>query len=185
MAFVAQLWLPILLSGLFVFIASAISWMVMPHHQKEFAKLPSEAGVLAALRAHPASPGLYAVPGVNDPSERQGDAWKAELTRGPGAYITLIPGGMPSMGPTMLKSLLGNIAVSFFCAYVASHALPSTANYLEVFRIVGALGFMSYSLATLQESVWFGRPWSAFAKQCVDALVFAGLMGGTFGWLWK
>ena len=87
MAFVAQLWLPIVISALLVFFASALSWMVMPHHQKEYGKLPSEAAVLAALRAQPAKPGLYTVPGVNDPAERKNPAWKAELDRGPGAYV--------------------------------------------------------------------------------------------------
>jgi len=185
MAFVAQLWLPILLSALFVFFMSAAFWMVFPHHQKEWGKLPSEAAVLAALRAQPAEPGLYTIPGAHNPADRRDPAWRAELDRGPTAYVTLRPGGMPNMGASMLKSLLGNVVVSFFVAYIASHTIQPAAHYLEVFRIVGTLGFMSYALGSLHESVWFGRPWSSFAKQCFDALVFGCLMGGTFGWLWK
>ena len=185
MAFVHQLWLPILLSALFVFITSAAFWMVAPHHQNEWGKLPSQDAVLGALRAQPAVPGLYTLPGVNDPAERKDPAWRADVDRGPVAYVTLRPGGMPNMGASMAKSLLGNVVVSLFCAYVASHALAPDAGYLQVFRIVGACGFMSYALASLQDSVWFGRPWSSFGKQCFDALVFGCLMGGTFGWLWR
>ncbi len=185
MAFVAQLWLPILLSSLFVFFASALAWMVMPHHQKEWGKLPSQDAVLAALRAQPAPPGLYTVPGVNNPADRKDPAWRAELERGPSAMITLRPGGMPPMGGTMFKSYLGNVVVAFFCAYIASHVLAPTANYLEVFRVVSTLGFMSYCFASIQESIWFGRPWSSFIRQAFDALVWGCLMGGTFGWLWK
>jgi len=185
MAFVAHLWIPIVLSGVIVFFVSALFWMVMPHHVMEWGKLPSEAGVLAALRAHPAPPGLYSVPGVTSPADRKTPAWRAELERGPTAMITLRPAGMGNMGALMMKSLASNILISFFCAYVASHAVPADASYLMVFRIVGTLGFMSYSFASITDSIWFGRPWSSFFKQAFDALVYGCLMGGVFGWLWK
>jgi hypothetical protein len=185
MAFLSQLWLPILLSALFVFFMSAAFWMISPHHQKDWGKLPSEATVLAALRAQPAQPGLYTIPGCNDPAERRDPAWRAEVERGPIAYVTLRAGGMPNMGAQMFLSYVGNVVVSVFVAYIASHTIQPGAHYLEVFRVVGTLGFMSYALASLQDSVWFGRPWPQFYKQCFDALVFGCLMGGTFGWLWK
>jgi hypothetical protein len=54
-----------------------------------------------------------------------------------------------------------------------------------VFRIVGTLGFMSYSFASIPDSIWFGRPWVSFYKQCFDALAYGCLMGGVFGWLWR
>jgi hypothetical protein len=184
MAFVAQLWLPILLSAVFVFFASALIWMVLPHHQMEWGKLPGEAAVLEALRRQPIEPGLYAIPGVKSPAERREPAWRTDIERGPIVHMTVRPGGM-NMGPSLVQSFLSNVVISFFCAYVASHAVQPGASYLEVFRVVGTLGFMSYSFASMSDSVWFGRPWSAFFKQCIDALVFGCLMGGTFGWLWK
>ena len=185
MAFALHLWLPIVLSGVLVFFVSAAFWMVSPHHQLEWKKLPSQAAVLAALRAQPAEPGLYAIPGMATPADRNSPEWRAELDRGPTAYVTLRPGGMPNMGVLMMKSLVSNIVISFFCAYVASHALPPGASYLEVFRIIATLGFMSYAFASIPDSVWFGRPWSSFYKQCFDALVYGCMMGGVFGWLWK
>jgi len=184
-AFLSQLWLPILLSALFVFFASALFWMASPHHKNEWGKLPNEPVVLAALRTQPITPGLYVIPGCTDPAERKNPAWLAEVERGPVAYVTLRPGGMPNMGAQMFQSLLGNVVVAIFVAYIASHTIQPGAHYLEVFRVVGTLGFMSYALGSLQDSVWFGRPWPSFVKQCFDALVFGCLMGGTFGWLWK
>lgn len=183
--FIAQLWLPIVLSAVIVFFVSAAFWMVSPHHQMEWKKLPSQDAVLAALRAQPAPPGLYSVPGVNSPADRKDPAWRAELDRGPTAMITLRAGGMGNMGAQMFQSLLGNLVVSFFCAYVAAHAIQPGADYLAVFRIIATLGFMSYAFANITDSVWFGRPWSSFVKQCLDALVYGCLMGGVFGWLWK
>jgi hypothetical protein len=46
----SQLWLPVLVSAIFVFVASSILHMVLPFHRKDFRPLPSEADVMAALR---------------------------------------------------------------------------------------------------------------------------------------
>ena len=45
-----SLWLPVLVAAAAVWIASAIVWMALPHHKKDFSKLPSEDGVAEALR---------------------------------------------------------------------------------------------------------------------------------------
>lgn len=185
MTFLAQLWLPIIVSGVIVFFVSALFWMLSPHHQMEWKKLPNQDSVLGALRAGNVAPGTYMAPGVNSPDERKDPAWRAEVEKGVSAIITVRAGGMNNMGAQMAQSLLSNVLISFFCAYVASHAIQPGAQYLEVFRIVGTLGFMSYSLASMSDSVWFGRPWNNFFKQCFDALVYGCLMGGVFGWLWK
>ncbi len=186
MAFVAQLWLPILLSAVLVFFASALAWMAMPHHRNEWKKLPDEAGVWAAIRARPVEPGLYAIPAVTDRSELKNPDWVAAIERGPNAWLTITPGRSPfAMGPMMAKSILSYLVISVFVAYIASHTLPPEAHYLAVFRIVATLGFMSFSFGSISESIWFGRPWSSFWKQSADALVYGCLMGGVFGWLWR
>jgi hypothetical protein len=40
-----SLWLPILLSAIAVWVASAINWMVMPHHESDYRKFPDEDAV--------------------------------------------------------------------------------------------------------------------------------------------
>ena len=48
----SALWLPILLSAVFVFIASNLLWMALPFwHRKDYQRLPDEAAVLAALKS--------------------------------------------------------------------------------------------------------------------------------------
>ncbi len=46
-----DLWLPILLSAVFVFIASSVIHMMTPMHKKDYEKLPNEATVLEGLRS--------------------------------------------------------------------------------------------------------------------------------------
>ena len=109
---------------------------------------------------------------------------KERLEKGPRAFITVVPNGMPSMGPMMVKSFIYNLVVSLLVAYVAWHALGAGAPYLSVFRMVGATSMMSYILATVPDSIWFGRPWRNFGMQVVDGILFGLFSAGIFGWLW-
>ena len=58
------------------------------------------------------------------------------------------------------------------------------ADYLSVFRLVGFAAFMGYALALPQASIWYRRNWRVTLVKMFDGLVYAGLTGGVFGWLW-
>lgn len=184
MEFVSQLWMPILISGLVVFILSAVVWIALPHHKSEWQGLPNEDDVLGALgRGNPA-PGLYTFPFYRDPKERENPVVKAKIEQGPVGYLTVIPSGVKGMGPMMLQAFIFNVVVACLAAYVAWHALGAGANYLPAFRIVGTVTLMAYTLAIVPESIWFGRPWRSFMLQSADALLYALVSAGIFGWLW-
>ena len=184
MEFLTQLWLPIVASGILVFFMSALVWTVMPHHKKDWQGLPNEDAVLGALRTNPPAPGLYAKPFIFEQKLRDDPAMKERIAKGPNGYLTVIPSGSPAMGPMMAKSLIYNIVVSLLVAYVAWHALGGPADYLDVFRIVGTTAMMSYILAVVPESIWFGRPWRTFAMQALDGIAYGLVTAGIFGWLW-
>ena len=44
--------------------------------------------------------------------------------------------------------------------------------------------FSGYSLALLQNSIWYKRNWSATLRSVFDGLIYALLTAGIFGWLW-
>jgi hypothetical protein len=184
MEFLTQLWLPIVVSGVLVFNLSALAWTVLPHHKKDFTGLPNADAVQAVMRQHPPAPGAYAVPWVSDMRGMEDPAVKEKMMQGPRAYITVVPNGMPSMGPMLAQSVVFYLVVSLLVAYVSWHALAPGAEYLEVFRIAGATATMSYILATVPDSIWFGRPWGNFGRQALDGLVFGLATAGVFGWLW-
>lgn len=184
MEFLSQLWMPIVVSGFIVFALSALAWTVMPHHKKDFTGLPNAEAVQSLMRQNPPSPGQYAVPWVSDMRGLEDPKVKEMMMQGPRAYITVVPNGMPSMGPMMVQSLVFYLIVSTLVAYVSWHALPAGADYLEVFRIAGTTASMSYILATVPDSIWFGRPWGNFGRQAMDGLIFGLATAGVFGWLW-
>jgi hypothetical protein len=184
MQFLMDLWLPILVGGVAVFILSSLVWTVMPHHKKEWGPFPNESAVRDAIRASNLGPGLYHFPHAADMKEMGSPEMLAKMQQGPIGFVTLMPNGQMAMGPMMVKSLVSNILVAAGVAYVAAQALAPDAEYLAVFRIVGTVTFMSYCFASIPDSIWFGRPWKSWILQAVDALAYGLVMGGVFGWLW-
>jgi hypothetical protein len=88
------------------------------------------------------------------------------------------------MGKYLMQWFLFLLFVSFFIAYVASHAIPRAAPYLHVFRIVGAVGFLAYGASQIPNSIWWGKPWRSTVKDMIDGLVYGLVTAGVFGWLW-
>ena len=184
MQFLSDLWLPIVVSGFAVFFMSALVWTALPHHKTEFAPVANEAAVMDAMRAGGITAGRYVVPFRGDRERMASPEGKALLEQGPIAYLTVHKRGVPQMGPMMAQSLLSAILVSTFVAYLAWHTLPPAASYLAVFRIAGTATFMAYAMGIFSESIWFARPWKSLALNTVDSLLYAGIAGGVFGWLW-
>lgn len=184
MVALSSLWLPILLSALFAWLASAVIHMVLRWHNHDFAKLPNEAAVRDALRAAGVGRGVYVFPKADDPRDQMGPAMQEEWARGPSGMLTVFAAGKFHMGPVLAKWFLYQLVISIFAAYIAGRALAPGAEYLAVHQIVGAAAFLGYGGALAQRSIWWGLPWRITLLDLVDSLVYALLVGGTFGWLW-
>jgi hypothetical protein len=178
---IMTLWQPILLSAVLVFITSAIIWMAMPWHKKDWRKAHDEEGVRNALRN--LAPGQYSLPHCADQSALKDPATQQKLKDGPIAFISVVPSGTPSMAPKLILMFVFNLAVGVVCAYFVSRTVAPDASYLAIFRVSGAVAFVAYGMAYVQESVWFGRPWSTTLKTFLDALIYSMVTGGAFGWL--
>jgi len=175
------LWLPILVSAVFVFIASAAVWMAMPWHKSDFSKTADEEAVRTALKG--SAPGFYMLPYCIKPKGLEDAEMRQKFVDGPLAYITVVTNGLPQMGSKMVLSFLYYIVVGVICAYFVSRTATADMDYLAVFRIAGAVAWVAYGVAYIQDSIWFGRPWSLTGKNLFDALIYAVLTGGVFGWL--
>jgi hypothetical protein len=179
-----SLWIPILVSAVFAFVASSVIHMMLGYHDSDHAKLPLESDVLDALRKFNIPPGDYTMPHATGMSAMKNPEYVEKMNKGPVVMMTVMRNGMVEMGPMMVAWFVFCVVVSVFAAYIASHALQQGATYLEVFRYVGATAFMGYALALWQESIWFKRKLSTTIKNTFDGLVYAMLTAGVFGWLW-
>ena len=179
----ASLWLPLLVSAVLVFVASSIIHMVLPWHKSDYPKMTGEDKVMDALRPLAIPPGDYMVPRPASRSDLRSPEFIEKMQKGPVVVMTVMPGSM-SMGKNLSQWFVYCAVVGFFAAYVASRALSPGANYLQVFRFVGATAFMGYTLALWQLSIWYHRSWAITIKSTFDGLIYALLTAGTFGWLW-
>lgn len=135
MSFLIYLWLPILLSALFVFILSGILHMALPWHKNDYKTVPDEDKMRDALRPFDVPPGDYMLPSCVGGDYNSPD-FKAKLDAGPNWIMTVLPKGQGNMGATFVQWLVFLLLVGTFIAYIAVHALPGDAPARMVFRIV-------------------------------------------------
>lgn len=179
-----ELWLPILVSTVLVFLVSAIIHMVLKYHNRDYTRLPNEEAVRVAIRAGNPLPAQYIIPHCPDMKDMEKPEVQQKFIEGPVAVINLMKPGKPNMGTPLGQWFVLILMVSFFIAYVASHTIPRGTVYLEVFRVIGAIGFLAYAAGQAQGSIWMGKPWKITWKDMFDGLVYGLVTAGTFGWLW-
>lgn len=181
---ILSLWLPILVSAVFVFIFSSIIHMALKYHANDFRKFPDEAAAADALRKLNLPDGDYSIPKPADMKEYSTPEFQEKVRKGPNAMLTVWGGTDPSMAKPLTLWFLFSILVGVFAAYIAGRALAPGAEYLAVFRFVGATAFACYAFADIQRSIWMRQPWGNTLKNLFDGLLYALLTAGTFGWLW-
>lgn len=184
MVSIVSLWLPILLSAVAVFFISSIIHMVLGYHKNDFTGLPDEQQVMDDLRKANLSPGDYHFPRPKDMKDMKTPEFTEKMKQGPVGMLTIMQSGPPTMNKELFQWFVYCIIVGIFAAYVASRAVPMGADYLAVFRFAGVTAFAGYSLALLQNSIWFKRSWAVTFKSMFDGLIYALFTGGIFGWLW-
>jgi hypothetical protein len=158
--------------------------MVLQYHKNDFVKLPAEEPVMDDLRKANIPPGDYYFPRAKDMKDMKSPEFIEKMKQGPVGFMTMMESGPPTMGKELLLWFIYSIIVGIFAAYISGNALAPGAHYLAVFRFAGATAFIGYSLALLQNSIWYKRNWSATLKSMFDGLIYALFTGGIFGWLW-
>jgi len=184
MAFLSDLWLPILLSAVFVFVVSSILHMALPFHKGDCKPLPGEEGVLDALRAAGVQPGEYMFPGAECMKDMGTPEMRAKFQRGPVGMMTVMPNGPINMGRSLAQWFVFSLVISVFCGYLATALLPHGAEYLAVFRLTGTVAVLAYGVSHVPDSIWKGVSWSITAKFLLDGVIYGLVTAGTFGWLW-
>ena len=179
-----SLWLPIVLSGVLVFIASSILHMVIPIHKGDYKKMPGEAGVMAELRKNSVAPGMYMFPCTGSMKDWKSPEYLERYKQGPVGILTILPAGpTPSMGKNLVQWFFFCVLISCFSAYVCT-LLPAGTAYSVVFRWAGTVAILGYGASGVSNSIWHGQPWSVTLKFVFDGVIYGLLTGGTFGWLW-
>lgn len=177
--------IPIAVAAVVVFLASFVLHMLLEFwHRPDLDPLPDEDGVMNALRPFNLPPGNYAMPILRSTAGMRDPAFIEKMKQGPVAFLTVRRSGPPTMGTQLGLWFVYCLIVGVFAAYIAGRALPPGAEYLDVFRFAGTTAFAGYGLALMHESIWWGKKWGATIRSMIDALIYAALTAGVFGWLW-
>jgi len=179
-----SLWLPIVLSAVGVFVVSSVIHMALGYHAKDYPALPDEDGVMDALRPFNLPPGDYMMPRAGSMKAMNSPEFVDKMQRGPVGMMTIFASGPPKMAGSLVQWFVYSLLVSLFAAYVTGRALGPGADYLQVFRFAGTIAFSAYSLALLQDSIWFRRNWGTTLRYVFDGFVYGCITAGFFGWLW-
>ena len=184
MVSIGSLWLPILLSAVFVFVASSLIHMVLKYHASDYGQLPNEEAVRAAFRGSNPGPRQYLIPYGAGMEEMKNPAYLAKLTEGPVGFITLRPNGVFGMGKTFMQWFVFTLVVSVLVAFMSGGVLPVGAGWKIVFHTVGLTAFLAYAGASVPGAIWMGKPWSIAAKEVLDGLIYGLGTAAIFSLLW-
>jgi hypothetical protein len=176
----SSLWLPIILSGAALFLASWAAWMLLPHHKPEWRGLPNEDAFLSSVRGEGIPPGQYMFPYACTPEDWKTEEFQNRVKSGPNGTLA-IWNGPPNMGINMVCTLAFFTIASFVIAYLAGIALEPGEAFMKVFQFVGTAGILTYGTANILNGIWFGRKMIA---DIIDGVLYGLITGLIFAALW-
>jgi hypothetical protein len=177
-----ELWLPIVLTAVAIFILSAIAWMALPHHKKDFGRHPDEDAFMASGRD--TKPGRYMFPFCADPAEMKSDDFKARWKSGPHGVLT-IWNGPPNMGKNLLLTFIFYTTVAVFVAYLTTlSSLAPGDDFRTVFRFTGTAAVSAFAFGGIPQAIWFNKSLRAFFTDLADNIVYGLTTGVVFALCW-
>lgn len=184
MTTLAALWLPILLSAVFVFVVSSLFHMLLPIHKGDYRKLPDEAGTLEAMRRTGVVPGQYMFPCPASMKDMGSPEMQAKFAQGPVGTLIVRSGNGMNMGRALGQWFAFCVVIGVFTAYLTGLACAPGSAGLRVFRIAATIAVLGYAFSSVADSIWKGVRWSTTCKFVFDGVVYALVTGATFAWLW-
>jgi hypothetical protein len=184
MSAIAQLWMPILVTAVLIFIASSLIHMVFKWHNSDYLQLANEDDVRAAIRASSPTPGQYVMPHCVDMKDMGSEAMQKKFAEGPVAFLTVRKNGSPEMGSTFVMWFAFTLAVAAIAGWLAMTAFTGKANANAAGQMVGFISFLAYGGGSVPLGIWMGKPWGSVAKDLLDALIYGVISGLVFIWLW-
>lgn len=200
MEFLTSLWLPIVVSGVLVWIASAVAWMAIGHHKKDRGAIPGgrEQEFMDAITRMGIGPGNYGFPDFCQhdklPREERMKAVKVLYDRQPQGLLRVW--APTNMGLNMALTFVFYLVTSAVIGYLGWAALPhgspgatagadgGGATFGQVFRVLGTAGILAYCFASFPGDLWFQKKRRAMAMDLIDGVVFGVITGAVFAWLW-
>jgi hypothetical protein len=181
---VLQLWLPILLAAIGVFVVSSVIHMLTPWHKGDYRKLPQEDQVLSALRPFAVPPGDYMGPQPASMADMNSEAFKQKAALGPRVMLTVFPGGSLGMGKNLAGWFVYSLLIAAIVAGLDCLVFPRGADGHDIFHVSLIVGALAYAGGLWQMAIWYHRSLVTTVKSTIDGLIYAAITAGLLAWFW-
>src|ERR1700704_6158161 len=128
----SALWMPIVVSAVFVFIALSLIHGMLGWHKGDMSAVPGEAKVMEMLRGLNLQPGDYRFPFSNSVDEMKTPEFDAKMKQGPVGVMSIRPSGDINMGKLMGQWFVYSLLIAVLAAYITgrTHGLGATFDWL-------------------------------------------------------
>ena len=182
MEFLADLWLPIVLNGIALFIASSIAWTVLPHHFSDWKKVDQEDNLIDTVDSMNLPAGAYMFPFAADQKAQTSKEFQERYAKGPRGILMVW--NTPNMGANLGLTFLFFLVTSAIVGYVTHIACPPEAvesTFMKVFRVAGTIGILSHGSSGILNGIWFRRP---LLTNVIDGIAYGLILGLIFAFCW-
>jgi hypothetical protein len=180
----SALWMPIVVSAVFVFIALTLIHALLGWHKGDMSAVPGEAQVMEMLRGLKVQPGDYRFPFSNDVEEMKSPAFEEKMKQGAVGIMTIRPNGDINMGKMFGLWFVYSLVIATLAAFVAGQGHGRGAPFLDVFCASALVAFCCYVVGLWQSWIWWGQSTRFAVTYSLDGIIYALVTGATFGWLW-
>src|SRR4051794_27767681 len=112
------LWMPIVVSAVFVLIALSIIHGLVGWHKGDMTGVPGEAKFMETMRGLNVQPGDYRFPFSNSVEEMKTPEFEEKMRQGPVGIMSIRPNGDINMGKLMGQWFAYSLLIAVFAAYI-------------------------------------------------------------------
>ena len=179
MGFVVDLWLPILIATVVLWLMSFLFWAVVPHHFGDRKQVADEDALMEYIRQANIAPGNYFFPYAATSKTQNSKEYAEKYTNGPRGTLNVY--AMPNMGRNMGLTILYFFVTIFTIAYIVHLVCPLGTESMRVFRIAGTIGVLNYASTGILNRIWFTeRMWTTI----LDGIAYGLVLGAIFAFMW-
>jgi hypothetical protein len=169
----------VILGGIVFFAWGAVSWMVLPFHNKSIHKISEEQLVSDTLKVVIKDPGLYSFPYCSpDHTKEEQAAAMEKMKAGPTGMLFYSPAGWDPMSP---KAFVISFLTGLFAAFVSMLVLAFSRDRVQGLGsrvlLLMTLGLMGWVLSDVMYWNWFHFPCDFVAASLIDWLAEFALLG--------
>lgn len=169
----------VLLGGVVFFAWGAISWMVLPFHNKTIKPLHEEQLITDTLKVVLKEPGFYSFPFCDPKANKEvKQATFEKVKAGPTGFLVFSPTGKNPMSPRyFVISFLIGLLVSIVSMLILAFSRDRLQGLGARVLVLATVGLMGWAASDLMYWNWFGFPCEFVLANLVDWIGGFALLG--------